>query len=385
MKDKTYLNAKSSNLIRLILTICIIPVISNVAAQFRQTHHIPKLETVASFGKSMAIGLSVTSNNRVFVSFPNYDGDGHYGLAEIINGKLRPYPDLSWNRKTSKKENKNHFLRIQDLFVDSQDFLWVLDSKPAPAGDIFKSGGAKQNSGVFTLIKINTKTNKVEKTYDFPDLDKSISALNDVRVDPGKRVAYLSDPGQAALVILDLVTGRSRTVLSKSGFTLADTITLVYDGQKMIDQKGRPFSSNVNGIAMTHDGKYLYFKPINKENLFRIETRYLRDKAMSEQVLEAKVEIAGKVGITHGLIADKAGNIYLTTSEGYSISYLTQEGQLKVLVKNKNLLWPDSMGIGGNGYLYISCSQLQKLPAWNHGQDRTQYPYRAYRVKLPSN
>ena len=74
----------------------------------------------------------------------------------------------------------------------------------------------------------------------------------------------------------------------------------------------------------------------------------------------------------------------MTTSEGYSISYLTPTGELKQLVKDKNLLWPDSMGIGSDGYLYISCSQLQLLPTWNNGIDKTDYPYKAFRVKLIS-
>ena len=343
----------------------------------------PKLETVAAFGKNMAIGLSVSATDRLFVSFPNFDGAGEYALTEVVNGKLYPYPDKIWNIKGRAEEG--HFFRIQDLFVDDQDNLWVLDSKPAPGGDLFKTGDLRQKAGLFALFKINLKTNKVEKTYTFPDIDKSVSALNDVRVDPARDIAYLSDPGQAAIVVLDLVSGKSRTVLAKSGFTSADPIVLKYDGNEMRDKNGRPFSSNVNGIALTHDGKYFYFKPINKEDLFRIETRYLRDIALSEKDLEARVEDVGKVGVVHGLIADKAGNIYLTTSEKYAISYLTPKGQLKVLVSDRNLIWPDSMGIGGDGYLYVSCSQLQQLPHWNNGKDRTQYPYRAYRVKLPVN
>ena len=340
-----------------------------------------KLEPVASFGHSMAIGLSVTSGNRIFVSFPNFDGSGKYALAEIIKGQLQAYPDKTWNDRSSA--TNKHFVRVQDLYVDDQDFLWVLDSKPAPGRDLFKSSASDQPLGRFELIKIDTKSDKVVGSYDFPDLDKANSALNDVRVDTKKQVAYLSDPGQAAIVVLDLQNGRSRTLLAKTRFTTADTITLRYSGQEMVDVKGRPFKSNINGIALTHDGRYLYFKPINKSTLFKIETRYLRDIWLSSEELEGKVEEAGNVGITHGLLADAKGNIYLTNSEHYAISYLTPDGQLKELVKDKDLLWPDSMGIGGDGYLYISVSQLQLLPAWNKGKDKTVYPYRAYRVKLP--
>lgn len=174
-----------------------------------QTGPQPSLEQVAQFGDHMAIGMSVNSENRVFVSFPNYDGDGKYALAEVIDGNLRPYPDASWNSKVARRSH--HFVRVQDLYVDSQDNLWVLDSKPAPANDIFKTDSATQQTGYFSLVRINTKTGKVEKIYDFKGLDKAQSALNDVRVDPATETAYLSDPGQAAIV----VAGFSSTLLNR--------------------------------------------------------------------------------------------------------------------------------------------------------------------------
>lgn len=336
------------------------------------------LKTVADLGKSMAIGLSVNSANRVFVSFPNSDGNGNLALAEIKDGKLAAYPDTDWNTRGSYD---SHFLRVQDLYVDASDNLWVLDSKPAPSSNIF-GGGQQGEEGKFKLVKINTETHQVEKVYLFEDLDKSKSALNDVRIDVEKGLAYLSDPGLAAIVVLDLKTGKSRALLQHTPFTLADDIVLKYDGVEMKDKDGNPFSSHINGIALTSDFNYFYFKPINKENLFRIETRYLADVNLSSEELEAKVEVVAKVGVTHGLIADKKGNIYLTTSESFSISYVSPDGKLRRLVQDSRLLWPDSFGIGSDGYLYFTCAQLQRLPQWNNGVDKTEYPYRAYRVKL---
>ncbi len=333
---------------------------------------------IAEFGKSMAIGLSVNAANRVFVSFPNFDGDGHLALAELRDGNPVAYPDASWNTEMG---NEAHFLRVQDLYVDAADKLWVLDSKPGSSGNIFGDGGPE--SGRFKLVKIDTRTNGVERVYTFDDLDKSRSALNDVRVDTEKNLAYLSDPGQAAIVVLDLVSGHSRTVLQRTAYTLADDRVLRYGNTDMKGHDGRPFSSHVNGIALTHDFRYLYFKPINKENLFRVETRYLADTALNDQQLSARVEDMGSVGVTHGLIADKHGNIYLTTSERYSISYLDPDGKLHELVHDRRLLWPDSFGIGTDGYLYFTCAQLQRLPQWNGGVDKTEYPYRAFKVKLP--
>ena len=358
--------------------------IFSASLSYAQSPKGPILEPVTSFGKHMAIGLSVDRENRVFVSFPGYDGAGDNALIAVENGKQIPYPDKDWNTKEQGGSEENHFVRIQDLFVDDQNNLWVLDSKPALAGDIFKSASSQAKTGRFALIKINTKTNQVARVYDFQGLDKTRSALNDVRVDTKNDMAYLSDPGQAAIVVLDLRSGKLRTVLKNSAYTLADNFPLKFDGKEMVDQNGNPFKSNVNGIALTHDGKYFYFKPINKRSLFRIETRFLRDSTLSEKALETKVENMGEVGVTHGLIADKNGNIYLTNSERYAIRYLTPKGQIKVLVKDNNLLWPDSMGIGADGYLYISCSQLQRQSVWNKGVDKTVYPYTVYKVKLPA-
>src|SRR5690606_21945866 len=198
-----------------------------------------------------------------------------------------------------------HFLRVQDLFVDADNNLWVLDSKPGSAGNIFGDGGAV--SGQFKLVKINTRSDEVENVYFFDDLDKSVAALNDVRVDVGKNLAYFSDPGQAAIVVLDLESGTTRTLLANSPYTTAANRTLCYDDVEMRNKDGQPFSSHVNGIALTHDFKYFYFKPINHDNLFRIQTRYLADTALSAAELSAAVEDMGLVGITHGLIADKKG------------------------------------------------------------------------------
>ena len=348
-------------------------------AVFAQKYHSDQLLTAATLDNHRAIGVSVNSENRLFVSFPkgpNYQ----FGLTEIVNDERIPYPDAEWNKEGT---SENHFVNVQDLFVDAQDNLWVLDSKPSSSGSIF-GGKEKTTEGQFKLLKINTISNQVERIYTFDDLDKTKSGLNDVRVDLKNRLAYLSDPGQAAIIILDLETGKTRKVLEKTSFTLADSsLVLSYNDIEMRDANGKPFMSNVNGIALTHDFKYFYFKPINQEHLYRIETQYLADASLSEKMLQKKVEDMGNVGITHGLIADKKGNIYLTTSLDYTIKYLDTDGNLHTLVQDSRLIWPDSLGIGTDGYLYFSCAQLPRDPQWNNGTDRTELPYRIFKVKLP--
>ncbi|ATL48902.1 gluconolactonase [Chitinophaga caeni] len=362
------------------IPVILILILISLNMHAQKNFHSDDLVPVASFDHSMAIGLSVNSENRVFVAFPNYDGGGKWAVTEETNGTIKAYPNEDWNHPNGNYATS--FLRVQDMYVDAEDNLWVLDSKPAPGSSILGEGKNKAR-GQFKLVKINTGNNKVEKVYFFEDLDKSKAGLNDVRVDVQKNLAYLSDPGRAAIVVVDLNSGNSRTVLRESPYTLADPdVVLAYNGKEMRDRGGHPFRSHVNGIALTHDHKYFYFKPINQEHLFRIETRYLADPSIAAKALEDKVEDMGTVGITHGLIADRSGNIYLSTSTDFSISYLSPDGKVHRLVKDSRILWPDSFGIGNDGYLYFTCAQLQRLPQWNAGLDKTEYPYTVYKVRL---
>ncbi len=332
-----------------------------------QPFHSDKLEVVAEFGKSQPIGVSVSSDNRLFVSFPKRE-PYVFGLAEIVKGKRVPFPDNEWNLKNEQEENS--FINVQDIYVDTKDQLWVLDSKPS-------------SNGQFKLVQIDLASNQVKNIYRFEDLAKEKSALNDVRVDTEKQLAYLSDPGQAAIVVLDLKTGKTRLALQNQPMTLATpNFSLSYDGRKLVNKNGTIFKSNINGVALTKDNKYFYFRPINGLNLYRIETKYLADPDLDDLSLTKHVENVGEKVVCHGMEADAAGNIYLTSSTDYSIKYLTPEGKLITLVQDSRLIWPDSLGIGSDGYLYVSSAQVNRLPQWNDGVDKTTFPYRVYRVKI---
>lgn len=346
-----------------------------------QQLHDPKLEVVVSLDKSQPIGVSVSAENRVFVSFPKREPYA-FGLAEVRNGKAEVFPNAAWNVKEGTDKAK-FFVNVQDIYVDTDDQLWVLDSKPSPSQSIFGDGGGQARNGDFKLVQIDLATNTVVNQYDFEGLDKVKSALNDVRVDTDKQLAYLSDPGQAGLVVLDLKTRQSRLVLANTAFTQADpNIVLQYEGKEMRDGQGNPFRSNVNGIALTKDNRYFYFKPINSLHLYRIETKYLADAALADKSLQGYVEDLGETAITHGLVADREGNIYLTSSLDYSIKRLTPQGKIELVVQDSRLIWPDSLGVGSDGYLYFSCAQVNRLPQWHGGEDKTSFPYEIYRVKV---
>jgi len=342
-----------------------------------------KLIEVASFGNYQPIGVAVSKENRVFVSFPHREPFLN-ALTEIVKGQPIPYPNKEWN-KFSDKPGK-HFVNVQDLYRDNNNNLWVLDSKPAARNSVFgKEKDEEENKeGQFKLLNIDLKTNKVKRIYTFEDLPKEISALNDVTVDTKRQLAYLSDPGLKAIVILNLKTSKSRIVLQNEPSTTADpNFVLHLDGKDVIDDEGKPFVSNVNGIALTPDNKFFYYRAINQPKLYRILASALADEKLSPEKLANKVETVAETGVCHGMIADANGNIYLSSSPDHSIKYISPDGELHTLVQDTRLIWPDSFGIGTDGFLYFSCSQVNRLPKYNDDIDKTDFPYRIFKVKLP--
>ncbi|RFZ86038.1 gluconolactonase [Mucilaginibacter terrenus] len=340
-----------------------------------------KLIEVASFGQNQPIGVTVApSSNRLFVSFP-YHEPFLYGLTEIVDGKRVPYPDTAWNHHVLDNPDA-HFVNVQDLYADDRNCLWVLDS--APAGGAAVIGNSKAKQGQFKLMKISLDDNAIKRIYTFDDLPKDKSALNDVCVDNSRELAYLSDPGLHAIIVLDLNTGKSRVVLQDDKATLAKPgLKLHLDGKDVVDAQGNPFVSNVNGIALSRDYKYFYFRAINQTKLYRIATDLLTNIKLSDAVLSKKVELAAETGICHGMISDQLGNVYLSDSPNHAIQYLSPDKKLHMLVQDDRIIWPDSFGIGNDGFLYFSASQMNRLPKYNSGEDKVAYPYAVYKVKLP--
>lgn len=334
----------------------------------------PKLIEVTSFDHYQPIGVAITKTGRMFVTFPR-NKVYEYGVAEITGGQKKPYPDAEWNRYDSLKAG-NHFINAQAAWPDDQDNLWILD--PAnPMDEATIPAGVK-------LLKINLNTNKVERVYRFEDLPREKIALNDVRIDNRRQLAYLSEPKTASVVILDLKTGKSRMVLKEDKSTKAEPgFKLHIDGKDVVDQTGKAFSSNVNGIALTKDGRYFYFRAINQTKLYRILVDDLVNPTSTDAEISAKVETVGETGISHGMIADNKGNIYLSDSPNKAIRYVTAGGKFETLVKDKRLIWPDTFSVGNDGYLYVTCSQINRTKKYNGGQDKVEYPFRLYKIKLP--
>jgi sugar lactone lactonase YvrE len=327
----------------------------------------PGLEVVAT-SEVMWTGVAVSEEGRIFVNFPRWGADAAMSVGEIrATGLVSPYPDEEWNAWAPPEDPAGNFVCVQSIYVDRDNYLWVLDAASAYLQGVVP-GGAK-------LVKIDLRKNSVVGTIPFDEtVAPAASYLNDVRVDTDKNVAYITDSGLGAIIVVDLATGKARRVLSDNPTTKSENVVLVIEGREW-RPGGRAPQVHADGLALDPKGQYLYYQALTGRSLYRIDTRYLRDPGMTDRDLSAKVESLGTTGAADGIEFGPDGYLYLTGIEENAIKVFASLGDSRVLVKDSALRWPDSLAEGPDGYMYVTTSQIHL------GADRKQ-PCKVLRFKV---
>ncbi len=131
------------------------------------------------------------------------------------------------------------------------------------------------------------------------------------------RLAYITDSGaKGALVVVDLASGKARRVLDGHPSTQPEKgVVIKTDGQELRRPDGRGVEFAADGIALSPDGKYLYWQAIKGRTLYRIATSTLADAALPAKSVEGKVEKVGENGPADGLLFDKQGRMYISAVE----------------------------------------------------------------------
>ena len=84
-----------------------------------------------------------------------------------------------------------------------------------------------------------------------------------------------------------------------------------------------------------------------------------------------------------GLESDSQNRVYETDPVTDSIhrSY-PKTGLSETLAHDPRLLWPDTMSLSDDGYLYVTSNQLHRQPTMHIRQDLRVKPYQLFRIKL---
>ena len=339
----------------------------------------PALTVVHQFGEDFRlVGVGVSKTGRVFATAPTARARGGLSMVEVNpkTGQVTPYPDAAWNAIRPEADSTPEWGLVQALWDDADDHLWALDT-----------GIARGASPIPPkLVEFDLNTNQPVHVYSFGDSVTIGNALNDVRIDVPHQTAYLTAAGpQGGIAVLDLKSGRSRLVLvgDRSAVPAPGEHLMIGDqaAQKM---DGAPVVINTDGVALSPDAQWLYYRPLNDHNYWRIATSALRDAGLSAAALAHQVQFLGTGAMSGGLIMDKAGTLFAGDVEHSTVVALTIQGthmKSRVFVRAPGQLeWADGFAISGN-YLYISDSHLNEV-AFKNDLPRSG-PFTIFKVKLP--
>jgi sugar lactone lactonase YvrE len=341
----------------------------------------PPLQTVKAFGDDFRlVGIGVSAKGRVFATAPSSDVRSRFSMVEVDSetGAITPYPDAAWNNFSEQGDGKSEWISVQALWVDKSDHLWALDSS---------SSKVDQQRLPPKLVEFDLSANRVMRQYDFEGVVSAKDSLNDVRIDTAHDYAYLTNAGnRGSLVVLDLRTGKARQVLVGDRSTFADPSQHLMIGNEVaLRPNGSAVAVQADGIALSPDAQWLYYRPLTDHNYWRVPTAALRDPKLSDAELAKKVEYLGTSVLSGGLIMDRSGALYGGDLEHRTVVALTltphNKLRSRIFVRDPSKLsWADGFAISG-GYLYIADSHLSEV-AFRNNLPRSG-PFTIFKVKIP--
>ena len=315
-----------------------------------------KLEVVALFPDTMLAGVVTTRDGGIFMSFPRWN-PVEFSAAELTkDGKLSPVPNLALHQTS---DDAKRLVSIQGLDVDANGRLWMLDAGNAKLHCVDLAAG--------TIVKTLRASGEALGTSTY---------ANDVRIDlrrGSEGFAFISDTAGAGVIVMDLASGASRRRLSKTPSARSDN---AFDPR--VEGKPLAMRGHTDGIALSPDGKTLYYHSLSQRALFSVSADALSDMDATDEQVEATIrKIANKTSASDGILCDGENRVYTTDYEDGAIRRWTpgagenQSGE--TIVQDERLLWPDACAIHG-GWLYVTTNQLNR--------EKKVPPYALFRVPV---
>ena len=351
------------------------------------------LEPVAYFNGAMPTGVTVSQKGRIFVNFPKWGDEVSFTVAEVRDGKAIAYPDEAMNQTDphDPAADAGALVSVQSVVVDPADRLWILDTG-SPMFQPTKYGGPK-------LLCVDLNMNQVVKKILFPqNVALPTTYLNDVRFDlqRGKEgIAYITDSAQNGpngIIVVDLASGESWRRLNDHPSTKAEdlrTFLPIVEGRPFLVKQEEDGSTKLaanmgsDGIAISATGEWLYYCPLASRRLYSVSTEALSNRSVDDQYVSRTVKDEGdKGGASDGLESDAEGRIYVTNYEHNSIMRRNPNGEWETTVHDPRLLWPDTLSLASDGYLYVTANQLHRQARFHNGSDMRKKPYTLFRIKV---
>ncbi len=338
------------------------------------------LTRVAGFDGQVT-GVAVSRDGRVFVNLPRWETDVPVSVAELgRDGSLTPFPNAAWNAYSNLHPLAvgDHFVCVQSVTVDPQGFLWVVDPA-APGNEFTKPGGPK-------LVKIDLHTNAVVQVIHLDaEAAPQGSYMNDVRVSPDGRHAFMTDSGQrGALLVVDVAAGTARRVLDGDPRTQAQPgVVPVVDGHELRRPDHRIPAFAADGITLDPSGRTLYWQALDGRTLYSLPTALLIDPGTAPAAIARAVTTVAATQVADGIWMNERRQLFVTDPGDNAVKMLRPDGRYSVVATDPRLRWPDSMAEGADGAIYVTASHIQDMGQFHEHGSTQQGQWELFRFMPP--
>lgn len=326
-----------------------------------------EIETVFTFTADTPPGnIAIGPDGRIFMSVHGFYGRPLRVVEVTEDGSVVPYPTAEWAR--SPGENGVGLDSVLGLRADRRGILWMLDR------------GQEGRAG--RIVGWDTNAETLHRViYLAPPATVAESFLNDLAVDRANETIYITDTAAtdtAALIVVDLQTGRARRVLEGSAFTRPEDIDIEIDGKTVL-RDGTPARIGANPIAIDPTNTWVYFAPMSGTSMYRVRAADLRDESLSVAELEARVERYGDKPISDGSTVDGGGNVYITSITEDAIGVVRPDGSYETLYQRDDFSWPDGFAYGPDNKIYVTINELHRSPVLNGGENAARGEFKILR------
>ncbi|UPG94541.1 major royal jelly family protein [Luteibacter aegosomatissinici] len=328
-------------------------------------------------------GVHFDKAGRAFASTPRFITTALPATLNLLDtaqasgsAHLTAFPSGSENDASG--DPATHLRSVLGFYVDQRNgWVWVLDMG-------FVAGESEAPAGAQKLVVYESATGKLVKRVALDAVaDRKGSYLNDVAVDEKRKVAFISDSGvrggDPGIIVVDLQSGHVRRALDKDTHVSPEPgVTLVAHGYDVLP--GNPLKVGINGIALSADGKTLYWAVTTGRHAYALAADLLRDEHASDVALSAAVIDLGDVGgNTDGILADASGHVYLTDLTRNGIVEYRPGSSMTLLASDVALHWPDTISMTPDGDLLFTTSALNEhfMGLVKPGEER----YQLWRMK----
>jgi sugar lactone lactonase YvrE len=341
-------------------------------------------EVLAEFPDHWPSGIAPARDGRIFLSFPRLDpAPAPVNLGELIGGRVVPFPDELVNA-IDPTDTAHRFVNVHGIALGPRGRLLALDTG-ARSLDGCDPSAAK-------IYVIDLERNAIVHGIGFPDdVCLPTSYLNDLVIDytRGKAgYAYITDSGAKgpnAIVVVDLDSGKSWRRLSGHPSVRATQ----HAGFGIATESGPiQVTAGADGIALSPDGRTLWWTPLGSYDVYSVDTDILSAPHPSPQEVERHVvQHDARDFASDGLDCDREGRVYFTdVTHGTVQRLIPGENRYEKLFQGERFfIWPDAVKLGPGRLIYVTDTQVNRMPNYHGGQDLRTPPYRLYRAAIDAD